>query len=104
MFGPSTNLSIIKDIFKNQFSHLLLTDLYPPIYDLHLPPQDRYPNYIRTYVDRDARYIKNISDLIIFERFLGLLAGRNGQELNLSSLAVETGIDNNAAEVNSSCQ
>jgi len=72
---------------------LLLTGLYPPIYDLHLPPQDWYPNYIRTYVDRDVSQIKNITDLIIFERFLGLLAGRNGQELNLSSLAVETGVD-----------
>jgi len=72
---------------------LLLTGLYPPIYDLHLPPQDWYPNYIRTYIDRDVRQIKNITDLIVFERFMGLLAGRNGQELNLSSLAVETGVD-----------
>ena len=72
---------------------ILLTGLYPPVYDLHLPPQDWYPNYIRTYIDRDVRQIKNITDLVIFERFMGLLAGRNGQELNLSSLAVETGVD-----------
>ena len=67
--------------------------MYPPIYDRHLPPQDWYPNYIRTYIDRDVRQIKNITNLIVFERFMGLLAGRNGQELNLSSLAVETGVD-----------
>lgn len=72
---------------------ILITGLYPPVYDLHIPPQDWYPNYIRTYIDRDVRQIKNISDLVIFERFMGLLAGRNGQELNLSSLAVETGVD-----------
>ncbi len=74
-------------------SNLLLTGLYPPIYDRHFSPEDWYPNYIRTYIDRDVRQIKNITDLIIFERFMGLLAGRNGQELNLSSLAVETGVD-----------
>ncbi len=74
-------------------NNILLTGLYPPIYDLHLLPQDWYPNYIRTYIDRDVRQIKNITDLIVFERFMGLLAGRNGQELNLSSLAVETGVD-----------
>jgi predicted AAA+ superfamily ATPase len=33
-------------------NNILLTGLYPPIYDLHLPPQDWYPNYIRTYIDR----------------------------------------------------
>lgn len=72
---------------------ILLTGLYPPVYDLRLPPQDWYPGYIRTYIDRDVRQIKNITDLVVFERFMGLLAGRNGQELNLSSLAVETGVD-----------
>lgn len=74
-------------------SKLLLNGLYPPIYDRHFSPEDWYQNYIRTYIDRDVRQIKNITDLIIFERFMGLLAGRNGQELNLSSLAVETGVD-----------
>lgn len=72
---------------------LIFTGLYPPVHDLKIPPLDWYPNYIRTYVDRDVRQIKNITDLIIFERFMRLLAGRTGQELNLSALAVETGVD-----------
>jgi predicted AAA+ superfamily ATPase len=72
---------------------IMLNGLYPPIYDQHIPPQDWYPNYIRTYVDRDVRQIKNITDLIIFERFMRLLAGRTGQELNLTSLGVEAGVD-----------
>jgi len=36
---------------------------------------------------------KYISDLIVFERFMRLLAGRTGQEINNSALAVETGVD-----------
>ncbi len=76
-----------------QENSILLNGLYPPVYDRKIPPQDWYPNYIRTYVDRDVRQIKNITDLIVFERFMRLLAGRTGQELNLSALAVETGVD-----------
>ncbi len=72
---------------------LMLKGFYPPIYDQEIPPLDWCPNYIRTYIERDVRQIKNITDLIIFERFIKLLAGRSGQELNNSALAVETGVD-----------
>lgn len=66
---------------------------YPPIYDNEIPPDKWMPNYIRTYVERDVRQIKNISNLNAFERFLKLCAGRIGQLLNLNSLAIETGVD-----------
>lgn len=72
---------------------LMLKGLYPPVYDQKISPEDWCPNYIRTYIERDVRQIKNITDLIVFERFLKLLAGRNAQELNNSALAVETGVD-----------
>ena len=72
---------------------LMLKGFYPPIYDQEIPPLDWCPNYIRTYIEKDVRQIKNITDLIVFERFVKLLAGRSGQELNNSALAVETGVD-----------
>ncbi len=72
---------------------LMVKGFYPPIYDQHIPPEDWCPNYIRTYIEKDVRQIKNITDLIVFERFIKLLAGRSGQELNNSALAVETGVD-----------
>lgn len=72
---------------------LIFKGLYPPIYEPGIPPQDWFPNYLRTYIDRDVRQIKNITDLIVFERFIRLLAGRNGQELNLTSLGVDAGVD-----------
>ncbi len=74
-------------------NEMILKGLYPPIYDAGIPPEDWYPNYVRTYIDRDVRQIKNITDLIVFERFMRILAGRTGQELNLASLAVDTGVD-----------
>ncbi|MCY7356702.1 MAG: ATP-binding protein, partial [Rudanella sp.] len=72
---------------------LLLSGFYPPSYDQHIPATDWYLNYIRTYIERDVRQVKNITDLWAFERFMGLLAGRCGQELNLSALSVEAGVD-----------
>jgi predicted AAA+ superfamily ATPase len=72
---------------------LMLNGFYPPVYDQQIPPQDWCPNYIHTYIEKDVRQIKNITDLITFERFVKLLAGRSAQELNYSSIAVETGVD-----------
>lgn len=66
---------------------------YPPIFDVEISPNRWLPNYIRTYVERDVRQIKNINNLNAFERFLKLCAGRVGQLLNLNSLAIETGVD-----------
>ena len=72
---------------------LMLKGFYPPVYDQKIPFGDWCPNYISTYIERDVRQIKNITDLIVFGRFMKLLAGRNGQELNYSSLSIETGVD-----------
>lgn len=65
---------------------------YPRLYDKNLQPDEFYPYYIQTYVERDVRELKNIGDLSRFTRFIKLCAGRIGQLLNLSSLAVESGI------------
>ena len=65
---------------------------YPRIYDKDIFPTDYYPSYLQTYVERDIRLLKNISNLDKFTKFLMLCAGRIGQLLNMSSLANECGI------------
>lgn len=72
---------------------LMIKGFYPPVYDQEIPPEDWCPNYVKTYIEKDVRQIKNITDLLVFERFIRLLAGRSGQELNNSALALETGVD-----------
>ena len=74
-------------------NQLIFNGGYPALYNETTEPAKWYPNYIRTYVERDVRLIKNITDLFAFERFLRLCAGRIGQLLNMSSLAVEVGVD-----------
>lgn len=66
---------------------------YPAIHDGRTGRANWFANYVRTYVERDVRQIKNITDLFAFERFLRLCAGRTGQLLNMSNLALETGVD-----------
>lgn len=85
---------------KNNFSEkeLILKGFYPPLYDQPVHHTDWYPYYIQTYIERDVRQIKKITDLLLFERFMKILAGRNGQELNLTSIAVDAGIDVKTSE------
>lgn len=72
---------------------LLLKGCYPAIYSADTNHIKFFQNYIRTYVERDVRLIRNISDLYTFEKFLHLLAGRTGQLLNMSSLSNDVGVD-----------
>ncbi len=82
-------LSLEETLFQGQ---------YPAIFDRQIAPKDYYPNYIETYLERDIRSLKQIRDLSLFQKFMGLCAGRSGQLLNLSSLSNETGISHNTAE------
>jgi len=74
-------------------NNLLHKGGYPSLYKEEIDPNKWYGNYIRTYVERDVRLIKNITNLASFERFLRLCAGRVGQLLNMQSLALEVGVD-----------
>lgn len=71
---------------------------YPRLYAKTLEPIDFYPSYIETYLQRDVRQLKNVGDLDRFVQFMGLCAGRNGQILNLQSLANDAGISPNTAK------
>jgi hypothetical protein len=71
---------------------------YPRLYDQNIEPQDFYPSYLQTYIERDIRSLKAVENLHNFSRFLGLCAGRTGQILNLSSLANDAGIAVNTAK------
>jgi hypothetical protein len=77
---------------------LLLTGLYPPLYDRDVPPQVWFADYVATYIERDVRQMLNVRDLGAFQRFLRMCAARTGQLLNLSMLAADCGITHNTAK------
>lgn len=70
---------------------------YPRVVAGGANPRDWYPNYIHTYLERDVRQLKNITDLDTFRLFVRLCAGRVGQPLNLNSLGSDCGITHNTA-------
>lgn len=65
---------------------------YPrPIAD-DIDPQDFFPDYLRTYAERDVRAELGVRNLSAFQTFLSLCALRTGQLLNVASLASDCGI------------
>lgn len=85
----------IQQFGKTEYSifELMLKGSYPEVYDKKLKPPIWYSAYIRTYVERDIKQLRNIENSIVFNKFLKLCAGRSGQMLNVASLSNECGID-----------
>jgi len=73
----------------NPFDYIV-KGFYPRIYDQKTPLDLFYPSYLLTYLERDVRLLKNISDLAAFERFVRLCAGHIGQIFNQTSLSNDT--------------
>lgn len=82
----------------SEAAEFMFKGFYPKLYDQNIDISRYYANYIQTYVERDIRLIKNISNLNAFKRFLDLCAGRSGQILNYSSLAVDAGVNQATAK------
>ncbi len=83
---------------KTDLMEALFSGLYPRVHDKKLAPGRWFADYYRTYVERDVREIVNVGDLEVFGRFVRLCAGRNGQLLNLSSLAGDAGVTHTTAK------
>ncbi len=76
-----------------QVDEIIFNGGYPPVCYENIKPKFWFPAYVRTYVERDVRQIKNITDLSLFQKLLFLCVGRIGQQLNLSNLSIECGVD-----------
>jgi predicted AAA+ superfamily ATPase len=93
----------IKEISKNKLlidkniDEIMFYGGYPRIYEESIAPSDYFQSYIQTYVERDVRQLLNIENLTLFQKFMGLCAGRIGQLLNIESLGNDCGISFNTA-------
>ena len=76
----------------------LFRGTYPRPYHEGIPVNDWYNAYIQTYLERDVRQISQIGDLLQFQLFLKLCAGRVGQILNLESLGADCGVSQPTAK------
>ena len=81
------NVTECRDLWK-----LLFTGGYPRLYDKNIEPNDYFPSYTATYIERDVRSIKAINDTSAFVRFVRICAARSGQILNISELSSVSGL------------
>ena len=81
-----------KKAFTDINQHIL-TGGYPEIWNEKLNPGIWLNSYVQTYVQRDVRLLRNISNLAVFNRFIYLCANYAGQILNRDELAKQTGVD-----------
>lgn len=86
------------DIAPKSLENYLLVGQYPRIYAENVNFNTWYDDYIATYLERDVRLIKNVTDLTRFRYFIQLCAGRVGQILNINSLATDASIDTRTAK------
>lgn len=84
--------------YPSELDEAMLAGGYPRIFDQKLSPADWLGSYIGTYLERDVRTITKVGDLVSFQRFVELCAGRTAQLLNLSALAADAGISQPTAK------
>jgi len=90
---PFSYSELFGDRKAKTIESLLFQGFYPRIHQEKLSPTEALSFYVSTYVERDVRSLKNISNLFQFESFLKLCAANIGQELNRSRLANDLGVD-----------
>lgn len=91
--------SILQDKAKTERLNTLevyekiLKGSYPEIYNNeYMDIKDYFETYITTYIERDIRQLINVQDELKFYKFIGNIAVRTGQELNMSDICNEIGI------------
>lgn len=85
-----TELSTIN--MDDSLDDILYKGFYPAIWSGKAIPRLLYPNYTKTYVERDVRDLLAIKDLNLFQRFMRLCAARIGSIFNSSELSNELGV------------
>ena len=75
----------------------LLGGHYPRRTLMEMKPSDFYPNYIKTYVERDVRLETGVQKIDKFKSFIQLCAANTGSPINLS--AIGNAIDTDARTI-----
>ena len=78
--------------------NILYSGFYPVIWTDENIPKLYYPNYVKTYLERDLRDLIGIKDLDTYQRFLILTASRIGSIFKDSELSNELGVSANTVK------
>ncbi len=83
----NANLKSIDEILINGF--------YPAIYAEKNIAKYLYQSYTKTYLEKDVRDLLQVKDMLSFQTFLKLCAGRIGSIFNALELSNEVGVSSN---------
>ena len=92
------SLEELKNRPYEHLNELLFKGFYPRLHTQDIRIKNWIDNYIDTYVNKDVRLVKNITDLEKFNTFLKMLAARVGQLVNLESLGNDCDIAQNTVK------
>lgn len=84
-----TSTQIFEKIYRGSMPKMVV--------DKELSPEDYYGAYMQTYIERDIRDLINIKDEMKFMRFIACIAARTSQEVNLTDIGKDVGIDGKTA-------
>ena len=88
--SKETITTIFNKIYRGTFPQM--------IKDKKLSPEAYFGEYLQTYLERDIRELIEIKNERKFLQFLSCVAARTGQELNLSDMAKDVGVDSKTAD------
>jgi uncharacterized protein len=71
----------------------IFTGGYPEIWDESLNPAKWMAGYAQTFLQRDVRLLRNITNLAAFNKFIALCAAAAGQIINRDDMARNIGVD-----------
>jgi len=90
---PMAFSEVRNDMADKSLDEILFNGLYPAICAKKNVARFLYPSYIKTYLERDVRDLLQVRNLMQFNTFIRLCAGRIGSLFNASELAGEVGVD-----------
>jgi predicted AAA+ superfamily ATPase len=86
------NTQIKLDSERFNIDLLMYKGCFPKIYDKNIDVDDYYQDYLKTYLEKDLRDLKQIQDLKVFRNFMRMCATRVGQPLNLHNISSDLGV------------
>ena len=94
----STLLPKSEETITSVFDEIYRGSMPLMVVDQSLTPDAFFAEYVQTYIDRDIRELMEIKNERKFLQFLSCVAVRTGQELNLSDISKDVGIDSKTAD------
>lgn len=86
------------ELIPEAIDTLIYKGMYPKAYAQEISIDRLHKNYIQSYIERDVRQMKQVTDLSLFQKFLQLCVGRIGQVVNLTTLGNDCGITQNTVK------